>query len=455
MQQFLSRRRAAAAGGRPAAATTAATADVSSPLAEQSLCRAAVIHHTPSLLRAAKTARREIDQLFSDPRKLEPRRLLDPFYVEDQYNLLRTQPGALLGDAKARRVIDALAEFGETVLGLPAITPPWISLYMDGMGQDLHVDGFQGPLAFVLPLSWWGDEGDEEEAEEQEQEGDDDGGSRAPLPPLERRPRVFRGGETTILRTGVTRYWDGAAEQQYGGGGGGGGAGGGGSKRSARTAASGRRKTTTTSSNKSRKSTLLAPRPPPQLPIDLSGGAFAPNQGKELDHLFARVPPRFGRLLVFDGRLPHGVRPVRCPSSDPRDARIALHGWFAPPAGEPVLAGALADGAPAQRKAASAAVDKALRALVRELVEDCPPATGLLMVRLHVGGATGEVESLEWLADTVVVAPGVCADGDIGEREARALIQAVCAQRLKAVRFPAAGGAASSSSTVTVPLVFE
>ena len=43
------------------------------------------------------------------------------------------------------------------------------------------------------------------------------------------------------------------------------------------------------------------------------------------------MPPRFNQLLVFDPRLPHGVRPVEG-TRDPRAARLVLHGWFTQPA---------------------------------------------------------------------------------------------------------------------------
>ena len=42
------------------------------------------------------------------------------------------------------------------------------------------------------------------------------------------------------------------------------------------------------------------------------------------------VQPRFNRLTVFDGRYPHGVRPVEG-TRDPLKARLVLHGWFTEP----------------------------------------------------------------------------------------------------------------------------
>lgn len=48
---------------------------------------------------------------------------------------------------------------------------------------------------------------------------------------------------------------------------------------------------------------------------------------KEVNQLFDFIEPRFGRLTVFDGRIPHGVREVRG-VRDPREARLVVHGWF-------------------------------------------------------------------------------------------------------------------------------
>ena len=42
---------------------------------------------------------------------------------------------------------------------------------------------------------------------------------------------------------------------------------------------------------------------------------FNDGYGAEEPDLFEVVPPRFGRLLAFDGRLPHGVRRVTGPQA--------------------------------------------------------------------------------------------------------------------------------------------
>jgi hypothetical protein len=39
--------------------------------------------------------------------------------------------------------------------GCRAISPVWMSYYIDGCGQDLHCDSFHGPFAYVLSLTPW------------------------------------------------------------------------------------------------------------------------------------------------------------------------------------------------------------------------------------------------------------------------------------------------------------
>ena len=43
--------------------------------------------------------------------------------------------------------------FGQRQLGMNAITPPWISCYLDGCEQRLHTDSPHGPWAFVMSLT--------------------------------------------------------------------------------------------------------------------------------------------------------------------------------------------------------------------------------------------------------------------------------------------------------------
>ncbi len=60
-----------------------------------------------------------------------------------------------------------------------------------------------------------------------------------------------------------------------------------------------------------------------------SRGAW--DKGLELSDLFEVIEPAFGRLTVFDAKLPHAVRRVEG-TRDPLHSRVALHGWFSAPA---------------------------------------------------------------------------------------------------------------------------
>ena len=53
-------------------------------------------------------------------------------------------------------------------------------------------------------------------------------------------------------------------------------------------------------------------------------------EGLESNDILERIPPRFGRLTVFDPRIPHGVEEVRN-ALGLSDARVVLHGWFIQP----------------------------------------------------------------------------------------------------------------------------
>jgi hypothetical protein len=147
--------------------------------------------------------------------------------------------------------------------------------------------------------------------------------------------------------------------------------------------------------------------------------------------LVRAVAPRFNRLVVFDPRIPHGVREVRG-TRDPREGRLVLHGWFVQP--RPFVRGPL-------RAAALSARVGDLLAELPALLGDLPVA-GLLALAFDVG-RHGAVAGARVLSDTTRV-PRVY------ERERRRVVGSV----IRAVgtwRF----GAQRGRSRVTLPLVFE
>jgi hypothetical protein len=128
--------------------------------------------------RSAKPLRAAFDARFRDPKKAASDRFVwDFWHVPDQYTLLRTPADHFFPSRVYSSFLADLGEWASTTLGCSAITPPWLSYYIEGCEQKLHSDVPHGPWAFVYSLS---------------------------------RPRPrFKGGETLLLKPGVLDYWRG------------------------------------------------------------------------------------------------------------------------------------------------------------------------------------------------------------------------------------------------------
>lgn len=125
----------------------------------------------------ARKLRGVLDERYADPRRTEPRRFAwDWWHVPDQYTLLRTPAWEFFPPAVYRRLHASLVKFGREQLGCWDITPPWLSCYVEGCGQQLHADVPHGPWAFVYSLTEWD-------------------------------ARRFTGGETLLLRRSTVDYW--------------------------------------------------------------------------------------------------------------------------------------------------------------------------------------------------------------------------------------------------------
>lgn len=164
---------------------------------------------------------------------------------------------------------------------------------------------------------------------------------------------------------------------------------------------------------------------------------FDSSAGLERTDLVEEVPARFNQLVVFDARLPHGVRRVEG-VRDPREARLVLHGWFTAP--EPHFEGALDE----------EAINAGLAPPLGRVAMAPPSMTGLLSVRLRVG-SDGSVARLELLADTLVADPSQLR-GSEAPSAARARVLAAIAIELRAATFaPCDDG----ETMITLPLVFD
>lgn len=283
----------------------------------------------------APALRAVFDDRFADPRSTRGDRFVwDFWHVPGQYSHLRTPAWTYFPRALYAAFHNRLVAWGRETLGCHDISPPWLSCYIDGCGQQLHGDLPHGPFAFVLSLT---------------------------------RGRAFTGGQTLLLRDEVLDFWD----------------------------------------------------------------DFRSVRAVEEGELVRAVEPRFNRLVVFDPRIPHGVREVRG-TRDPREGRLVIHGWFVQP--RPFVRGPL-------RAAALAARTDELLGELPALLGDLPLA-GLLALAFDVT-RTGGVTKARVLSDTTRV-PRVF------ERERTRVIARIVAA-LRTWRF----GAQRGVSRVTLPLVFE
>ena len=95
--------------------------------------------------------------------------------AQTQYCLKRIQANNFFSEDDFDELVVGLTSLGRSI-GLTSITPPWMSIYLDGDLQNFHTDAPQGCAAFVLSLSNTND---------------------------------FSGGETMILKSEILEMWRG------------------------------------------------------------------------------------------------------------------------------------------------------------------------------------------------------------------------------------------------------
>ena len=175
---------------------------------------------------------------------------------------------------------------------------------------------------------------------------------------------------------------------------------------------------------------------------------FDGSRGLEADSIVDRVDPApFGRVVCFDGRVPHSVSRVRG-TRDPRRGRLVLTGWFSAP--RPSAVGGLAeDGAPSEE--AAAVLDAALAVAYDAMDElELARVAGFLGVRVAVTAA-GAVASVDALCDTLRVDSGEQRPLDEDEVPDDVSTRELIAAALGEAEFPAA----ASDTTFTLPLAFD
>ena len=123
--------------------------------------------------------RSHFEDRFRDPREARSDRFVwDYWHVPGQYTALRTPAYHFFPKKMYDSFHQQLVWWGRRNLGCHDVSPPWMSCYLDGFGQELHGDLPHGPWAFVYSLTPWA-------------------------------KRKFRGGETILLKEDILTYWQG------------------------------------------------------------------------------------------------------------------------------------------------------------------------------------------------------------------------------------------------------
>src|SRR5262245_34836893 len=102
----------------------------------------------------AAALRSHFEKRFANP--LQPssdRFVWDYWHVPEQYQALRTPAYAYFPKELYRRFHERLVHWGRETLGCHDVSPPWLSLYLEGGFQNWHGDVPHGPWAFVYSLT--------------------------------------------------------------------------------------------------------------------------------------------------------------------------------------------------------------------------------------------------------------------------------------------------------------
>ncbi len=156
------------------------------------------------------------------------------------------------------------------------------------------------------------------------------------------------------------------------------------------------------------------------------------SQGMEEQEVLESIAPEMNRLVVFDPRIPHGVRRVSG-AQDVRDGRLVIHGWFVNP--RPFIEGPLKE----------SELEVRIEQLLSWMDSHFPEGValhGMVSFRFRVGPA-GRISGVRLLPHTVRVREGDPAL--LGE------LLSGLAQQVASLRFTAR----AAGSSVTLPLVFS
>jgi hypothetical protein len=157
------------------------------------------------------------------------------------------------------------------------------------------------------------------------------------------------------------------------------------------------------------------------------------SRGMEEQDILETIDPEMNRLVVFDPRIPHGVRRV-AGAQDVREGRLVIHGWFVNP--RPFIEGALVE------SELAGAISQILSRVDRALGDGGAELDGMVSHRFHVS-PSGKVTGSQLLVHSLRLRSGVAT--------AIAEVLSAIESGIREARFkPRTGG-----SKVTLPLVFS
>ncbi|HEX8527042.1 hypothetical protein [Allosphingosinicella sp.] len=115
-------------------------------------------HHVDGFLpiELAREMRAAIDRHFAEPYKqtASVHQVWNYWFVPDMYTFLRTAPEKVIPMRLVQQFHAALSSWAWNVLGMGQVTQPYLSLYVDGCGQQLHNDATNGRFGYVYSLTW-------------------------------------------------------------------------------------------------------------------------------------------------------------------------------------------------------------------------------------------------------------------------------------------------------------
>jgi hypothetical protein len=157
---------------------------------------------------------------------------------------------------------------------------------------------------------------------------------------------------------------------------------------------------------------------------------FGSQTNRERDSFIDLIEPKMNRLIVFDPRLPHGVREVRG-TQDPLEGRLVIHGWFTEP--KTYIDGYLPG------KICEKILNEAFLQ-VQDTLSQEPLFSGTVSIQVSVS-PSGRIQSLRFATNTLITT-----DGEIPANFNKKLLQIY-----RILNFPRAKG----PTKMTIPLVFQ